>query len=300
MRDAPTCACGCGRPVADGYARHECALKLAQALTVAAGHAEDAEAVIARQTRYGAGSRGGSGQGLTPDPKRIARFGRIVEAVSGWADILVEETGRRPRWRPYLGPLCAPAPPGDDERDWSRCDHDSCATARRREALSTLALDAMWLARPRQTDELRQHPAAGEAIATLHRACDDLARFVDRPADRDLVGMCDCGKVLYAAHGRTVVQCPQPTCKLVWNVDRSRDILRDALRGKLFTAAEAAHFAAHWDDRTSEQIRKLINKWNERGRIAAHGTIGSDPIYLFGDVLDRLAQSPPRRTAMAA
>lgn len=289
-----TCVC-CGQPTSDGYACHRCAQNLAEALRNAAGHAEDAWTVIARQTRYGAGGRGGSSPGLTPDLERDADYGRIVEAISGWADILVEETGRRPRWKPYLGPLCAPAPPGDDERDWSRCDHDSCASARRREALSTLALEAAWLARPRQIAHLRKHPAADEAFTTLHRACVDLARFVDRPADKRLVGRCDCGKFLYAPDDRTVVQCPVKTCQLRWEVAESRAILREALDGKLVTAAEAARLGAYLDtDRSQEQIRKLINAWSSRGMVLAHGQVDGEPAFRFGDVADRLAATPRR------
>jgi hypothetical protein len=307
----PTCV-RCGRPTADAFVCSPDARALADALTVAAGHAEDAEAVIARQTRYGAGSRGGASEGLTANPKRIAEHARIVEAISGWADILVEETSRRPRWQPYLGPVCAPARPGDHERQGNRCDHDSCATARRREAMSTLALDAGWLARPRQIEHLRKHPAADEAFTALHKACKDLARFVDRPADKELVGACDCGRRLYAARGQAYVTCPGPTCRMRWNVQESRDILREALRGKLFTASECARLAAYWHDRTQPQIRALITLWTKPGHtrpLDARGWIPNDDytgaedddepqgwaLYLLGDVLDRLAQTPRRQ-----
>lgn len=308
----------CARPLGDGTV--VClpdAQELADVLAVAAGHAEDVDAVITRQTRYGAGTRGQGGEGLTPNTRTTASYAAVANAIGGWASMAITETGRRPHWRPYLGPLCAPARPGDDERRGNRCEHDSCATVRRRIQPSTLAVDAAWLGQARQIQWLRRHPAADEAFTELHAACDQLARLVDRPADRELVGMCDCGRVLYAVHGRPYVTCPQPTCRLRWNVAESRDILRRGLRDKLVTAADAARLAAHWDDRTQEQIRKLVNAWASRGQVLAHGTIWreatdaertaaaaadvdlgagpvAEPTYRFGDVVDRLARTPRR------
>lgn len=60
----PTCV-RCGRPTADGYACHDDALRLAQALQSAAGHAEDAWTVIARQARVG---RTGGARAAEPEP----------------------------------------------------------------------------------------------------------------------------------------------------------------------------------------------------------------------------------------
>ena len=240
----------CERPTPDGYTCHADALSLAQSLQDAAGYAEDAEAVIARQTRYGAGSRGRSGEGQTPDMRTSEQLTTITLTISRWAHIITKQTRRQPHWRPMAGPQCPPVRPGDEPRKGNRCDHNSCAAIRRREHPNTLAINAAWLGQRQQIDWLRKHPAAAEAFNELHDACDQLARLVDRPADKDLVGMCDCGKVLYARPGQAVVTCPQPTCRLPWDVARSRDILRDALRVKLFSAAECARLAAFWSDRT--------------------------------------------------
>jgi len=266
------------------YVDTPCAQELAQALTTAAGHAEDAEAVIARQARFGTGSRGGSGDRL-PDLTRSAEFDRIAGTVGTWGRAVTEDTRRRPHWRPLAGPLCPPT--------GQRCEHWSCEAVRRREAPPALALELAWLAG--QTGWLRKHPAAGEAFADLHAACDDLARLIDRPPVDELVGMCDCGKVLYAAHGKTVVRCPVTTCKLRWNVATSRDILRRALDDKLVTAADAARLGQYLDsDRTQEQIRKLINAWSSRALIMAHGEIDAEPVFRFGDISGRLAATPRR------
>jgi len=335
----PTCVC-CGRPTADGYACHADALSLAQKLREAAGHAEDAWTVLARQARYGTG---GSARKPEAEPARSAevnrrnpvaafgwqasverpkagglraepipvdlgaseRLGDVANTITAWARHVCETRGTElPARRPQLGPLCA----GTCEHGplcAGTCEHDSCAGIQRRLPPSALGEAAAWLAT--QVDWLRKRPEAGEAFDELTDACTRLRALVDRPATQALVGMCDCGKVLYAPDGRTVVQCPEKLCQMVWHVARSRDILRDALREKLFTAAEAGHLAAYWDERTSEQIRKLISMWVQRGRLTAHGWIagstGTDeersPTYRFGDVIDRLANTP-RRTARAA
>jgi hypothetical protein len=280
----------CGSPLADGaYVCHDEAHNLAGALLAAAGHAEDASTLSERGARPGASSRGGGDTPL-PDLTRSARYAHAAAAITRWARVVSEETGRRPRWRAAIGPLCPP--------NGRRCEHGSCEAIRRRTPPADVSLAAAWLAQ--QTGWLRKHPAAGEAFAQLHAACTTLARLIDVPPDKELVGMCDCGRVLYGRRDQVFVTCPVTTCKLRWNVAESRDILRDALDGKLVTAAEAARFGQYLDtDRTQEQIRKLINTWSSRGQIVAHGEIEGEPTFRFGDVSERLARTP-RRAARAA
>jgi hypothetical protein len=302
----------CGRQLADGstVCREE-ASELARALRTAAGHAEDAEAVLARQTRYGAGASGSGENPLPGDLTAAARLHPIANTITGWTRVVTEQIGRAPRWRPMAGPTC---PIG------VRCPHLTCAAIRRRtHSGPPLTLQAAWLAQ--HVDVLRHHPAAGEAFDDLLKACDDLERLVDRPADKNLVGVCDCGRVLYAPHDKVFVTCPQPTCKQTWHVERSRDILRTHLADKLVTLPEAARLAAYLDgDRTQDQIRALISRWvrasllEQRGEVYGEPTTaerekaeaeGRDPrpevlaTYRFGDISVRLA-STPRRAARRA
>lgn len=281
---APICV-RCGRPTADGYACSPCGHILAQSLQDASGHAEDAEAVLARQTRYSAGGRGGSDEPLPVDLTAAARYRVIENTIGTWARHVVEERGTElPSRLPKQGPVC--------ER--IDCGHGSCLGIALRRPPRTLPAAANWLAT--QIEWLRKRPEADEAFAELGDACADLARLVDRPADKELVGVCDCGKVLYAPIGRGVVQCPMPLCKLVWNVDESRAILRRHLDDKLVTAAEAAHLGQYLDtDRTQEQIRRLVNKWAERGQIEAHSAIDGDAVYRFGEIFERLATTQRRQ-----
>jgi len=279
----------CGAAVADGFVCASEARDLAVALLAAAGHAEDAEAVLSRQTRYGAGSRAGSDEPLPVDLTAAAKLGPIETAICGWARIVTEESGRRPRWRVLTGPLCPPT--------GTACPHDSCGAIRRRSPPPPIALAAAWLSR--QTSWLRKHPAAREAFVDLHQACEQLARLVDRPPDKDLVGMCDCGKVLYAERGDAYVRCPAPTCKLRWNVEESREILRKHLGDRLVTLPEAARLAAYLDgDRTQDAIRKLLTA--RITKLAPHGQIQGEPSYRFGDVVTLLAAIPRRNRERAA
>lgn len=300
----PCIRCGAAT---DAYVCHPEAQALADELLTAAGHAEDAEAVITRQTRYGSGSRGGSDEPMPGDLAAAAKLGPIRNAAYTAARIVEDYTRRTmPAWRRAAGPLCETG---------GGCLHASCAALRVINPPSALAQELEWLSG--QTEALRRHPAADELFADLHSTCTALARLVDRPPDRDLVGMCDCGKVLYATAGRTVIQCPERTCKLVWHVERSREILRRALDDKLFTAAEAARFAVRLDsgDRSTEQVRKLITKWHGRGLVAARGHVvvqldelgedgepktRHDPTFRFGDVVDRLAVTARRNREGAA
>jgi hypothetical protein len=292
---AQQCACGCGRPVTDGYATPQCAQELATALRTASGHAEDVEAVLARQTRYGTGSRGGSDEPLPADLTAMSRLAPIANTIVGWVRVVTEQTGRAPRWRPMAGPTCAVG---------VQCDHLTCAAIRRRLAGPPLGLMAAWLAQ--HVDTLRQHPAAAEAFTDLHAACGALERLVDRPADKDLVGVCDCGKVLYAPAGRVFVTCPVPTCKQTWHVERSREILREHLGDKLVTLPEAARLLAYLDsDRTQDNLRKLLAA--RAGKLTPHGQLPAaddqeDELltYRFGDLVAVLDGIPKRRRAARA
>lgn len=297
---APPCVV-CTRPTPDGFACAADARSLAERLTGAAGHAEDAESGGTRGSRYG-GTRGGSSDGVSFDPTRSAKLGAVVLAVDGWvSDLLGDEPF--PAWRRTQGPLCPPLRTAvtldDGEVMLVQCPHSSCAAIKVATPPSVLAQEFSWLSG--QMRALRHHPAAAEAFRELRDACDQLARLVDTPADKVLVGMCDCGKVLYAPRDKADVRCPEPTCKLVWNVGQSRDILRKALDDKLVDRAQAAFLAQYLDgDRTQDNIGKLIDSRVRSGQLAAHGEIDSEPLYRFGEVVLMLATVPRRRRERAA
>lgn len=291
MTNQPTCAI-CAKPLADGAtACTTCARNLAQALQAAAGHAEDAWTVIARQARYGTSG----GARAEPELGEIAED-RARNAVKEFAWAASIERPLAGALRPEPLPIALGA--ADDFHaventltTWAR-DMDSDA--------DTLAGAAVWLAE--HVELLRHHEAAAEAFDELEDACHQLERLVDRPgSDRRLVGVCDCGAILYARHGQTVIQCGERTCGASWDVERSREILLRHLDGQLLTAAETARMAAYLDPgRTTEQIRMLIASWAKRGQVAVRGEIGGAPTYRFGEIRARLAETPRRQRDGAA
>lgn len=297
----------CGRPAPDGDLCHAEALNLAEELRTAAGHADDAGTVIGRQARYGTGTRGGRDQPLPVDLTAAADYAAARNTITTWIRHISENSGPTiPTHQHAAGPVCQ-----------HECGHVSCRALQRPTPPIPLADATRWLAD--QVGWLRTRPEAEQAFDELGYACQVLTRLVDRPEPPQLrlVGMCDCGRILYAPHSRDVVQCRASNCGASWNVTESQDILRAALDNRHVTAAEAAHLAGFLDtDRTGRQIRKLVNKWAERDQITAHEVLVkhhhrdtceddcaklSDTIatYRFGDVADRIANTP-RRTASAA
>lgn len=141
-----------------------------------------------------------------------------------------------------------------------------------------------------QLDWIRHQPFADEANDQLRAAGAVIRRIVDAPAEREVVGVCDCGAHLYAYKGAATVTCEN--CKAKWDVESSRKSLREALREYLVTAAEAANLLGFFGlagDRN--RCRKTIVMWGQRGRIQAHGEVDGDPAYRFGEILDRAVQS---------
>jgi hypothetical protein len=265
----------CGRPTPDGDLCHAEALNLAEALREAAGHADDAWTVIARQTRYGGGLRGNGDQSLPVDFTASAERAAVDNTISTWTRELTTQ------------------PP-------------------------TQLHDAMqWLAD--HANQLRAIPNAAQAFDELHHACQTLRRLVDRPgaAGLRLVGMCDCGRILYAPHGRDIVQCRASNCGATWHVERSQAILRRALDNRLVAPGEAAHLGAYLDtERSVKQIRALVDSWGKRQRLEPHGqvlvkhqhgkgcengckqTTDTVTTYRFGDIVDLMATTL-RRTSRA-
>jgi hypothetical protein len=218
------------------------------------------------------------------------------------------------------GPLCPPRKPGHPPpgpgKGW-RCQHDSCDAIRDRTPPSALADTLQWLAA--NIGHLRRHPAAADAFRELHTATHQLERLVDRPADnRHFIGICDCGKALYAPWDWTVIQCKERTCGAVWNLADGQDILLRHLDDKLVTVSESLRLAGHLDpERSQDAVRKLIEKWVSHSRLLAHGEVQREPTeaelrrdpdlslvsvptYRFGEIRTLLDETPRRERKTAA
>jgi hypothetical protein len=288
----------CGRPARDGFVCHADSLSLAEDLREAAGHAEDAWTVIARQARYGGGSRVGRDQPLPVNLTASADRAAADNTITTWARHIADTRNTE---RAH-GPTCA-----------TNCEHRSCDNIRYQQTPTALPEAARWLAG--QLGWLRGRPEAAEAFDELHYACQVLVRLVDVPGrggDR-LVGMCDCGRILYAPHGRDIVQCRASNCGASWNVAESQQILRDHLDDRLVAPGEAAHLGAYLDtDRSVKQIHALVTSWGKRQRLEPHGqvlvkhqhgkhcekgcqqTADAVATYRFGDIVDLMATTPRR------
>lgn len=140
-----------------------------------------------------------------------------------------------------------------------------------------------------QLDWLRHQPQADQANEQLRAAGAVIKRIVDRPADEDLVGVCDCGLYLYARRGRSRVAC---RCGIEWNVEEQRGWLMEVLRDRLVTVAEAATLGVlAFPDLNRERVRKLVASWvrtDRPGHLIGRDT-ADGPAYLFGEILDRLS-----------
>jgi hypothetical protein len=134
---------------------------------------------------------------------------------------------------------------------------------------------------------LRHQPFAAEAFDQLKAAGAVIQRIVDSPPEQEIVGICDCGEHLYAYKGAATVTCHG--CRLRWDVQTSRENLREALRGRLVTASEAGLFLAFFGI-TGDRRRsaKTVTMWALRGLLVAHGRdLDGWPLFLFGEVIDR-------------
>jgi hypothetical protein len=201
--------------------------------------------------------------GLPVDLNASARAAYAFNDVATWARLVEEERGLT-------------VMPAADQ-------HPAAAAA----AFLLGQLD--WIAHQQFADEANEQLRAAGAV---------IRRIVDSPAEQEVVGICDCGAHLYARKGASTVTCED--CKLTWDVAKSRESLREALRGYLMTASEAAVLLAFFGlagDRN--RCRKTIVMWAQRGRIQPHGEVDGGPAYRFGEILDRAAREAPAQAATA-
>lgn len=294
----------CGAPT-DAYICRTEANDLATQLRAAAGHAEDAWTVIARQTRTTT-----AGAGRQPDPIPTASEDNRRNRVKDFAWQASIE-------KPPVGALRPEPTPAD----LGALDRYHTAENTAITWLRDLGGDAEdlpgalhWLAN--HTEALRLDPAAKEAFDDLEAACRQLERLVDRRVDnRHFIGICDCGKALYAPWNWTAIQCKP--CGAIWNLADGQDILLRHLDDRLVTLGEAAKLAGHLDpDRSQDAVRKLVEKWAGHGRLVPHGHIMREPTdreirhdpeaypvpvptYRFGEIR-KLLDETPRRERRAA
>lgn len=241
---------------------------------------EPARAIAYRLTRRGSGAnKGKPGSAILLGLRTSEALRQVEEHLTKWAKRIARER-HNTTW------VAMPGEPAAQAAAW-------------------LAIHGEWC---------RHKPWIDDYLKDVHACHRILAGIADPSADtRVIVGRCDCGKALYAWPGQKTTKCAD--CDLEWDVDDSHETLREDVHERLVTAAEAAHLAGYLDtDRTGQQIRKLVNKWAERDQLEPRDgrevlikhrhrdtcrpdcTQSADllAVYRFGDIADRLANTPRR------
>lgn len=301
----------CGDPT-DGYVCRKEAESTDRSLHVIIDLAPEVETTVSRQSRYA--TRGGRRARTVPDepeergvnrrmpvpafawnaskdrPKRGAlrstpmpvdlgaseRSAAAFNAITTCARHISEDRGVP--LDSTAGPLCG-----------AECAHSSCRLIRAEEAANHPAVAAAWFL-IEQLAWLRHQPAGAEAMRELQDAASDIRRIVDAPPELVIVGVCDCDAHLYAKLDAATVTCEE--CKARWDVEASRDLLREALRDRLVTAAEGATLAVmlHPTEQR-DKVRNMIQGWArpDRAHLTEHpGPKG--PRYPFGEIIDRVTR----------
>ncbi|GGK32051.1 hypothetical protein GCM10010124_26010 [Pilimelia terevasa] len=307
----------CGRAT-DGYACEPCTRPVHRDLIAAAALTDDTLTTIARLDRLP--DRGGRTAPLRDDEPPTTPGGKPrqpnwliedrpttpasalrptaapvnldassrVDAATGvittWARMVIEERGlpTAPAPAPLAGPTCEPL------QDCRR--HRTCRAIlgqhRARPGLSAAGRAALLLTN--HLTWLRHHPAAAEALPELGQACRDIIRTVDRPAELELVGACDCGVRLYAKARAATITCRH--CGKAWNTDSGRAEMTKHIRASLVTGAEyvTLHLRQH-PGQPRKRVRDLIAQWARRGHIQVRGlSADGDPLYRYGDIDTRM------------
>lgn len=164
-------------------------------------------------------------------------------------------------------------------------EHNLAALARLRGSHATTFVDArvrkICSDNPQRLVEIRA--AVDKATARARRA-------IDRPAQREWIGPCDCSTDLYAAPGETAVECLQ--CERVHNVDvYRRRLLRAAGNHFEGTATELAAMMSRFGYKVAPGT---ITQWGVRGKLTASGTRRGKPSYRLDHVIELVRRSGQR------
>jgi hypothetical protein len=268
----------CQRPTGDqSYVCEACVAPVVEALLTVPGLVDELPAAIWRQTRYGSGGVGGWQEPW--DQRAQDAHDAVTNALTTVARDVAETRGMYgpSPMTPMRGPTC--------RTGWG-CAHRTCHIITASQPEHPGASAARWLAG--QVGWLRHRPDAGTVLEELRAAVGQLRRVVDRPPDRQIVGVCECGEHLYGVPGRPVARCRG--CGRDYDVESSRAGLRAYAEGLLLTAAEIATLALTTGLTASrDRTRNLVNQWATRSVIVARGIRGGEPVYRTGEVLARLA-----------
>ncbi|HET7386987.1 MAG TPA: hypothetical protein VFJ19_10030 [Nocardioidaceae bacterium] len=143
-----------------------------------------------------------------------------------------------------------------------------------------------------RVDGLTFHASVTETLRTLLRIEDNALRVIDRSAERKFLGWCTVCNIgaVYACGDAATGRCVERDCRTEYDTETARATLEKALDDRLCTASELARLSTYLGIPAGrEQVRKSINQWHRRGRIAGHGN--EEPRFRYGQVRVLLAQA---------
>lgn len=229
-----------------------------------------------RAIDYGSGSGGGSGE------RGVVSVGLVLpEAASDVAEVLR-------LWLRHLVRLAVEF----------RLDHNAPPEWVSRFPQASVPGMAEWLSW--RVDAMCWNPEVADAAGSLHRLIDQASWVVNRPEARQQLGDCPaqgCDGHLSALPAATFASCHRDRAHQV-EAQPLRDRLLDELDDRICTAAQIAHLTTYLGLRKNrEQVRKQINQWAHRARIATRGLdADGDPTYRFGEVKTLLLEAEARST----
>lgn len=263
---------GCGRPVTDhAFVCVSCAAALREALVrLRDDLADDLDVSLARQARIGSGGGGRPAETPLPYGEAASETRWLLHTtLVSWVLVLLNDL------RPF-GPVCA------------RCEHRSCSTITDRATPDeTLPAMADWLAT--RVGTLRHHPHGPRAVDELLHAVRQADQAIDRPADRNFLGVCsvelddggECDAELYAPPGYRTFVCY--VCKTSHDVAYRQKVLLEYAKDVLGTATELARALSGLGEHVTPS---MIRGYAHRKRLVPRGTDSvGHPLYRLGDVL---------------
>lgn len=268
--------CRCGKPTRDtAVVCDDCGDSLARALGDVAWLTDELEISVTRQKgvdyRQAGGGSGPKKPSERPSPVQWGAAEARAELRSilvSWTRLCADEGVRNSS--PY------PGLPDDD--------------------LASISRWLLW-----RVDGLTLHEAGSDAVDEITSAVAHCHRVIDRPADRQYLGVCDVcpdGR-LYSRPGGKWARCA--TCDATTAADEVRSRLLGELDDRLCTAAEIAHLSTYLGLKAGrEQVRKRIEYWARSERIHSEAAISEQAVYRFGIVWRLLAQEDRKNLEKAS
>lgn len=160
--------------------------------------------------------------------------------------------------------------------------HQSASNALPADDLVSLSRWLMW-----RVDGLGLSDLGSDAVSELTRAIGKCRMVIDRPAERQYSGPCECGRDLYHRPGAKLTKCP--ACEREYNIEELLEWMRAGVMGRLVTAREGSTLLGRFDLSTAQGT---IDKWHERKRIVDHGSNAEGHrVYLIDDLFKLAAHA---------